>query len=1159
MPDIKVLVVEDEFIVAVDIQERLKFLGYHVCGHETSGEAAILAARSTKPDIVLMDIMLKGKMDGVQAAEVIRQELDIPVIYLTAYTDSATLQRAKITEPYGYILKPFEERELHSTIEMATYRHTMEKRLRESQQWLSAVLRSIGDAVVAIDTSGRISLINAAAERMLGCLQEHCMEKPMGEVMRLHEGEDGPRIGTGLFDTIDIAEKVSGAGNLYLKTSKTSLPVDLRSSPIVDKKGRSFGIAVVMRDLSERKESEAVLKESELRFRSVYQSASDAIVLGDDMGRIISFNNAAMKIFGYTENEVLGKPISILMPERYVELHSGGMGRYLQTKEPHVIGKTVELAGIARDGREFPLELSLATWESGGRTFFSGIIRDITERKEAEWSLEDALSELHTILETADVGIVFVRADKVVRVNRRFEELFSINRADAEGMAVSGILEPSDGGAFFTPELNAKLASGVTFYDERRIHVCGGGGFWCSMTGKMIDPEVPSKGSIWIFEDITDRVEANEELKRAMLEAEAASHAKSEFLANMSHEIRTPMNGIIGMTELVLDTELDSEQREYISIVKQSANSLLSLLNDVLDFSKVEAGRLDLEHEEFDLVELVENAVGFVSAQASKKGLELVHRVSPEIPRLVIGDAVRLRQVMVNLLGNAIKFTDKGEVFLNVQPAHHATSGRYTKEVRLLFTVKDTGIGIAPDMLDRVFESFTQGDGSTTRQYGGTGLGLAISRRLVGLMGGEIWVESDKGLGSSFHFTTLLENALGGVRPKDDRSDLKGKRVVVAEKNGHARDTLCEMLEGWGMKVDCVETTSDVYATLSSTEPGGAGHHLLLIDSNINGSDAEPPASGISIPVIVMAPPATRVKKPPVAGVAAPVYVNKPVREAELLKAMRQLLGGFTAAREVKHIPTKANKSSFKVLLAEDNAINRIIAEKYLESSGFTVATAVNGWEVLDKLSSESFDVVLMDLQMPLLDGIEATKAIRASAHDGLVKNPDIPIIALTAHAMGGDRERCLRAGMDGYVPKPFDADDLIREINTVCGISAPLPSAEKPRRDDGAVMDIDAALARLDGDLELLKEVIDEYVSTLTGSVSEISTACDKGDVRELRLRSHTLKSSSASVGAMRISDVCKEIEAASAADDMAAACNLVGRLRMETEKFLAGRPKVL
>jgi signal transduction histidine kinase/CheY-like chemotaxis protein len=541
-------------------------------------------------------------------------------------------------------------------------------------------------------------------------------------------------------------------------------------------------------------------------------------------------------------------------------------------------------------------------------------------------------------------------------------------------------------------------------------------------------------------ENATYLRQANESLATEIIErsraesaAEAASRAKSEFLANMSHEVRTPLNGIMGMTDLALETELTSEQREYLQTVKMSSDALLAVINDVLDFSKIEAGKVDLEVNDFNVRDCLESTLKTLALRADEKGLELLCEVAPEVPEVVRGDSSRLRQVVVNLVGNAIKFTDEGEVALKVHV--EAEDG----EDRILrFTVSDTGIGIPQDKRESIFDPFSQADNSTTRKYGGTGLGLTISTRLVAMMGGKIWLESEVGRGSQFHFTARLGVAdakaikVGTVAPPEI---LRGVKVLIVDDNRTNRRILEGMLKRWEMRSTSVEDGEDALAQLSVAREAGEPYRLILTDMHMPKMDGfelikrireMPELSMATIMMLTSAGHRGDAARCQELGVSA--YLLKPIRQSELREAIARVLGAREQEGAIPLITRFSLQDArdpaafLRVLLAEDNPVNQRLGVRLLEKRGHRVVVAANGREALEALDKESFDLVFMDLQMPEMGGLEATAVLREKEKGSGIHQP---VIALTAHAMKGDQERCLTAGMDGYLAKPIKPQEL--------------------------------------------------------------------------------------------------------------------------------------
>ena len=749
-------------------------------------------------------------------------------------------------------------------------------------------------------------------------------------------------------------------------------------------------------------------------------------------GKIKQCNRALDMLVGYAHEEMLTTPLVQLV-------HPDDYRMVLAEIEKLMNGQAslaFEFRAICKDGSARWVIWNSTPFPDSNVFYTTG--QDVTDRHIAEEALRASEETLRAIGESALDSIVLLDpGGNVLHWNPAAEKSFGYSSDEMLGRNLHRMLVPEEnreryeqGWPHFREtgqgpviskvlELEALHKDGHRFPVEVSVAAVSLHGQW---------------NAVGVVRDITQRKQDEAELIAAKQAAEAANRSKSEFLANMSHEIRTPMNGVIGLTSLVLDTPLNKEQRQYLDGVMLSAEALLKIINDILDFSKIEAGRLELERIGFDLRETLGNTLRTLAVRAHEKELELLYDVRPEAPDALVGDPARLWQVLVNLVGNAIKFTDQGEVSVTV-----SVESLENRSVCLHFTVRDTGIGIPPDKQQTLFKPFSQVDASMSRKYGGTGLGLAISAKIVEMMKGRIWFESELGQGSQFHFTAWFERRKAPLpkRAPLPPSGLDGLRVLIVDDNATNRLILQTMLTHWGMRPDQADGGDAGLETLQAAHGAGDPFSLILLDVMMPGMDGFAVLERIrkmpeiDRPVIMMLSSrdqpgdSSRARE-----LGATAYIIKPVRPTELLAAIVKALGiAFETSVERPAAPPELAAPSgpnLRVLLAEDNPINQMLAVRLLEKAGHCVTTANNGEEVLAAIARESFDLVLMDVQMPVMDGFEATALIRQQ-EKGTGRR--LPIIAMTAHAMKGDRERCLEAGMDGYVAKPVQKQELFAAI----------------------------------------------------------------------------------------------------------------------------------
>jgi two-component system, sensor histidine kinase and response regulator len=758
------------------------------------------------------------------------------------------------------------------------------------------------------------------------------------------------------------------------------------------------------------------------------------------------------------------------------------------------------------------------------------------EHREAEQALSRSEAEKAAILEgLKDVVVAYLTPDlRISWANSLTQKLTRLPLDEMKGRFCYEVLH-----GFNIPCPNCptplSLRSGCHHESEVTVET---GRSWLIRSSPVADDSGNVMGIVNLAIDITERKKAEIELKQAKEAAESANRAKSEFLANMSHEIRTPMNGILGISDLVLATDLSHEQREDMELVKESAQSLLDLLNSILDFSRIEAGRMELEPCEFDLRSFTDRLVSEFAALAANKGLKLSCKIDPALPRYVWADEGKLRKVFANLLQNALKFTEKGEVAIHLKRAENHRGKPQkdrpdTESLSLHASISDTGIGIPKDKLATVFDAFTQIDGSRSRRFGGTGLGLAISKQLVELMGGTIWAENGERKGSTLHFTATVESRQDSTcsTPYDIG---RGEPILLVAGTVGDHKALREILQGWGFSVAEAEDDKTALARMYAAYTMGKPFRLLFIDaSGMEGDLAEfistvrlSPALTVSDIIILLSPKEANMAAS--AGLSeACRFVKKPIAESRLLEVMMTTLGRTTPPTQAGSDGIKSRKATapLHVLVAEDNLVNQKAVSGLLRKRGHRVRCVGDGRRAVDALAREQFDLVLMDIQMPVMDGVEATRQIRSGRAGG---NYQIPIVALTTHIRKGDKERFLGAGMDDFISKPIDVKEFYKVIERV-GTPAAVAGS---KRTTGSTPPVDraAVIERMDGNEKMALEVWEVFMRVTEDQLNQIATALRDGNDQALRLRAHSLKGSCATAGAAVMSESAHELEQAAA-----------------------------
>ncbi|MDD2844392.1 MAG: PAS domain S-box protein [Rhodoferax sp.] len=1035
---------------------------------------------------------------------------------------------------------------------------TESKKTELTLRKLSTAVEQSPHAVVITDTEAHIEYVNDAFVSQTGFSRDEVM----GQNPRLlSAGKTPPEVYQGMWQTLVAGQTWRGKFINRTFDGRERLESAI-ITPLRDAQGRICNYVAVKEDITERQRTEDELRKLYL----AVEQSPESIVITNTAAEIEYVNLAFTRNTGYSREEALG------LNPRVLKSGKTPLATYQDMWATLTRGEAWSgiLFNRRKDGSEYEEQATMTpVRQADGRiSHYLAIKEDVTEKRrmsdelaqyrsnlehlvatrtaeliQVSESLMAAGEEQMAIFDTATSGMALIKDRIFMRCNKRLCDMFGWMEGSMVGQSTSIWYPDAAAEEAGGEPVYARIWQGEAHRREQQLMRQDGSLFWARLTGKAIDANDPGKGSVWVIDDISDERAAAEAMRQAKELAEDAARTKANFLANMSHEIRTPMNAVIGMTHLMLKTELLPRQRDYMRKIMDSGQHLLGIINDILDVSKIEAGKLNIEHIAFDLEKLLANVSSLISEKVAAKGLELIIDVDRQVPNNLVGDPLRLSQVLINYANNAVKFTARGEVDVLVRVRQQTE-----QEVILYFAVRDTGIGLSPEQCSNLFQSFQQADSSTTRQFGGTGLGLAISKKLVDMMQGEVGVDSVPGRGSTFWFTARLGLGVAAPRQRVLSADLQGHRALVVDDNESARVVLRDMLEGMGVVVEEAQDGPAAIHAVDQAEVREQSFDFVFLDWQMPGIDGIETARRLRLrplkhqPSMIMVTAFGReevLKEAREAGVTD--VLIKPVSASMLFDCVMSLLGeapeGRRSSTEAPSLSAEnlASIKGARILLVEDNDLNQEVATELLRDAGFIVDVAENGEIAVQKVKQASFDLVLMDMQMPVMDGLTATREIRK-----LPALAELPIIAMTANVQMSDRQRCVEAGMNDHLAKPIDPELLWQSLSRWIRPRANLPCAPHQTaagagggQDAGpaipehiAGLDTQAGLRRVLGKKPLYLSMLRRFVAGQKTVVPQVLDALAHGDLNTAERLAHTTKGTAGSIGALEIQSLAAEIE---------------------------------
>ena len=1083
---------------------------------------------------------------------------------------------AVLSAEFDFMLDTLAERErelktINSNLEMLVEERTSElnrslaqvkfseNELQESRTRLQLAISAAQMGIWSWDIPQDLRIFDSRTCSLLG-LDHGSFSGSSDEFFSAIHVDDRDTVKASLYDTLRLGvdyetgyRVVWPDGAIHNLTSRGSL--------YRDESGEPLSLKGVLWDITAKRQAEQLVRESEQRYQAMFTNSPDAhLIMELPDARISDCNKAAEEILRASRETIIGKRAYEVSPEYQP------CGRLSSEEVADRISESMakgwhrfEWVNQRTDGTRFWADVSISVvMMAGAQTLFVAW-RDITERKILQTALQESRQQLHNIIDfLPDATFVVDQNKSIIAWNRAMEMLSGVKAEDIIGQGNYAYALP------FYGTQQKKLIDFLDVNDHelesRYKHITrknnsiyaetfapnvygGKGAYIWVIAAPLFNTSGERTGSIEVIRDISERKEYERNLNTARKSAESANHAKSEFLANMSHEIRTPLNGIIGMTHLMLDSSLTPKQRDYLSKIQSSSKSLMEILNDILDYSKVEAGQLHIEQTPFFIDKVLSRISDLFSVMTEEKGLELSFEVSPSLPACFMGDELRLGQILNNLVGNAVKFTHKGEIHVKVEPVE------ITEEDCIVsFDVRDTGIGISEEHLGKLFQSFTQADSSTTRKYGGTGLGLAISKKLIELMGGGIQVSSSPGKGSVFSFTARFKQA-SDVPDVRSYRNLRGMRTLIAEDHEATKLALEKILTSWNFEVTAVTSGEEALREIELAAQKMRPFELLMLDWKMPGVDGLEVAKQVNekianrslphTPMVILVTAFGRERLRSMAGeIRLDAIMNKPLTPSDIFDIIIGIQkpagqnAGAVMPLELRNLYEKAAPiRGAKVLLVEDNSVNQQVASELLEKFGLIIEIACNGNEAVKAAGKENYDLILMDIQMPEMDGFEATRIIRASHNH---KQP--PIIAMTAAALKEDREACLACGMNDHISKPLDPglflEALLNWIPARHGSIEDTGVRQDLRHGEDSPFslpgfDLEVAAARLLGNWKVLRRALESFRDNFSDAAAKLKMLIESGKTTDATILAHSIKGAAANLGAQQLAESAGNMEA--------------------------------